>query len=76
MVPDAAAEERVQDIGVFLAHISYGRADNPLRAEWHVGEYARLDTRIRRWHEALAPEWQREFAPLAEVLTKAREPRA
>src|SRR5437016_1154744 len=34
LVPDAAAEERVQDIGVFLAHISYGRADNPLRSRW------------------------------------------
>ena len=50
--------------------------DNPLRARWHVEEYARLDARIRRWHAALAPDWQREFTPLAKVLNKARAPRA
>jgi hypothetical protein len=71
LVPDAAAEERIQDIGLFLAHISYRRADSPLRARWHIEEFVRLDRRIRAWYEALEPEWRREFSPLGDILKGA-----
>jgi len=74
LIPDAAAEERIQDIGLFLAHISYRRADSPLRARWHVDEFVRLDRRIRAWYDALDADWQREFTPLGTVLTEARRP--
>lgn len=71
LVPDAAAEERIKDIGLFLAHISYRRADSPLRARWHIEEFVRLDRRIRAWYEVLEPEWRHEFSPLGQMLNGA-----
>lgn len=72
LVPDAAAQRRIDDLGVLLAHISYSRADDPRRGGASAEEYRRLDTRIRRWHEALEQEWRELFSPLGDVLRKAR----
>lgn len=76
LVPDAATQARIDELGVLLAHISYSRADDPRRGGASVEEYRRLDARLRAWHAALDGEWPAAFAALGEVLRKAREPRA
>ncbi len=68
LIPDAETEVLIEDIGRFVAHVSYGRTRLRSRARWGMRHTGWVVPRLRLWYNALTDSERSWFAPLGGLL--------
>lgn len=66
--PHKKAQNRIDDIGRFVAHISYDRSRLRRRARWRKDDYVWVKDRLHKWYDLLDLRWQRRFPRLGVFL--------